>query len=620
MRKEILLILLISIVSFSQVNASLSYREGAYCDAMDEGRYDFDPVNDKAYVCINGTVRYSHEVECAFNNSGCPSNFGCWNYKCVPNDGCRNDGDCFTKTTGWKCLHGYCVEPVDCPCPQGCSQTTFNWGETELGCKCPKTDDHAGEFDCGECNWKYPCPQGQACEEGVCKGGINCPCPPDCSPVMEYGQAKCKCSDGWTYDCAECYSSDDCEGDEECINGECLSEGSAELEFTVSETEVMRNQPTNVFLNARVLMDEAFAKRYGTNIQEIYEFEFVDSEQLFFKDPVTLVGEGTVGQDGELMLTISEMPKSVYVNKQYLYPYDLTVSVKAKITSWETGEQAEFVSTPKMITLLSPAPEIIEMKISPKPVKMHEGPYTVIINAEDPDDIYLNYEAMAFGANQSTTGTLSNSSEQRGNSAVLTGETQEGLFSVYYTPPDFGFNANEAVLAREITGEDKGFLLNATIVGSEHSLKALVPASAKYIPFVKIPYDVISLGMQGWQAWEKAKEIQFAVSTKEKLLMHTDLGLQGVRIGIGGLALIPKQAPFAGVLFDLGQTAVDGAIANGQAYIREAAYKERTKFASKVIVQGGVLAKVIDKDGYSSETGVLTFDLEGLWVTSEGSQ
>ena len=154
-------------------------------------------------ICNPGRCRCEGETECQTNDD-CPQGYWCdrtvWSCKpieCIPNctgkccgsDGC--DGTCPNNCpAGYECNWNACsCESVSCQTNADCRMTQCCKRDTCVEMNC-------GTFECGpdpvcdkECG---PCPAGETCNNGACRGGGQL-CPPgqDCIDISGGGYLGC---------------------------------------------------------------------------------------------------------------------------------------------------------------------------------------------------------------------------------------------------------------------------------------------------------------------------------------------------------------------------------------------------------------------------------------------
>jgi len=548
------------------------------------------------------------------------------------------DRDCYSNESEWKSFEGPEEAKKECsPCGGGFHYTDYS--DPNYYYNCGKCGDWINgvpyyyrsekeiriieEYCPFECVESDDCPYGNivksengcnGCTEGLicCRGPGQIGdehCQDKCDEtyvnsvgIIEGGECKCGCETGY-----------------EMEGNECVPEagGSAYLDLFVDPLEF------NHKFNAVVTAD-ATIEGYSNIVKPMesgyanFEFEFLEGKKVLFKEGGVVKTKNNITSGMAVTkVTIPSMLKENTLNRHEEYPLDMIVKVNVRVHNTSTGRSHSF-SGEETVHITSPVPKIKEMKISPKPVKMHEGPYTVIVKVEDDDSAVFEYALRSIGGTPNTTGKLSPESTMEGATTYLVEEKSDDIYSAYFTPAEFGFNSNEAALARRLEDSGWGFVQNTGVQVVEEGVKKLAPKAGRYVPIIKAPLDGITLGNKAWDAWEMAHAANRSVNTKEKVFRYIDLGLQGLSFSVGVIAVIPKQFPVAGWVVDLTQNGVDSFIGFGQAYAREAAYEERSKFAQDVTLYGIVVVKVTDQDGYSTNHTPLGFDIMAKWVVPEG--
>ncbi|MBD90262.1 MAG: hypothetical protein CL940_07980 [Deltaproteobacteria bacterium] len=183
-----------------------------------------DDLCDGTLVCVDGACEVDPSTVVA-----CPAAGPCEAGKCIPATGeCKFEasneaascdaGPC--KTLGM-CMAGECVgEPVDCDDGQPCTSD-----------KCDlDTGLCVTEAKSGSCDDSDPCTINEACDEGLCTGGLNFPCN-DGDPCTSDA---CEPGVGCTFKPVVC------DDDDACTTDSCNAQGAC-----VFEEKICGNDPLN---------------------------------------------------------------------------------------------------------------------------------------------------------------------------------------------------------------------------------------------------------------------------------------------------------------------------------------------------------------------------------------
>ena len=551
-----------------------------------------------------------------------------------------------------KCSEDPCTQPCVNECCDAGNCTMDCIANCESACNKPKVEacksECAGYGEGADYRWQYQecncvCGGKYMIKGGKCllddgTGGdpkpdkppvirdSDCKCPGKCEAKETAGSYYCECPDAFI-SCGQCYEHSDCKSGEFCEQSSrtCKQMGNARLDVLADPKEVFLKEAFEIEVSAIIEGYESVAiDGMATNVN--YIFTFTDPSRIFFSEGTHIIksNKESLTSTAAVKIEIPKIPAEMFLSDKEDYPVNIKVNVSAEVINPESGKNFSLSGSDKII-LKSPAPEIKELKITPSKVTSHTTGYSVIANLEDKDYEGLELEVWAVGVTSGTTGKLaleSDSAESERKYSVAK-SCSNGACRVFYFPPDFMFNPDEAVAARKLKEEGIDFLKGwalARVAGANSNVAESIGAGKLHgVATAVADYTSIDGIMGKWtDAYRMASEFETSISEKERYLRYSEYTLQSTRAIVGVIAFAADKTVEVSGLHALIPTAgevVDLMLGSIQSYYTEAIYEERKTFADTVEINGVVVAKVTDSYGYY-DIKTLNFGVQGYWVVA----
>ena len=175
---------------------------------------------------------------------------------------------------------------------------------------------------------------------------------------------------------------------------------------------------------------------------------------------------------------------------------------------------------------------------------------------------------------------------------------------MHWNAPERGLTQYEfdyAKEANEVLGE----------YGAQSGM-TLVKTAGYFVPVIDAGKDMYGMYGDTMDIWEEKDEFGSSLSVKEKVYRGADIGLSGVKFGVGAVDLVVGNVPVLGKLSDCTADTVNAGIDTGEIYLKEAAAEERLAHMETRSMDMYVEVDVVDADGYT-DTDYFIFEMEYLW-------